>query len=118
MIAHIVLFSPKAGMADSELRSFAQSFQDACRQIPTIRRARIGPITELAASPELKMGHTAYSVAAWLEFDDEAGLEGYLKHPTHEVLGKLFWQYCGATLVADVKMADPIKDRVSEVFGL
>ncbi|HUF47060.1 MAG TPA: Dabb family protein [Vicinamibacterales bacterium] len=118
MIAHIVFFSPKPGLGKSDLRSFAQSFQDVCRQIPSIRRARIGPILELTAAPEPKVGVKTYSVAAWLEFDDGDGLEEYLKHPSHEVLGKLFWKYCGSTLVANVDMADPLKDRVGDVFGL
>ena len=118
MIAHIVLFAPKPGLKESEQQSFAQSFQEACRGIPAIRRARIGSILELNAAPALVVGDSPYSAAAVMEFDDYIGLQAYLKHPLHEVLGKLFWQYCGATLVIDAEMGDPKTEDVGSLFGL
>ena len=118
MIAHIVLFRPKDRLKTADLRSFAQSFQAACRNIESVRRARIGRILEATAAPDLKLGDKTYSVAAVLEFDDPAGLEAYLKHPVHEELGALFWRYCGSTMVVDAEMGDPVKDQVDQLFGL
>ena len=42
MIAHVVLFKPRADLSPEARRRLAESFEAALRQIPSIRRARVG----------------------------------------------------------------------------
>jgi hypothetical protein len=52
------------------------------------------------------MGETTYEFAAVLEFQDAAALTGYLQHPMHHELGRLFWDNCEKTVVSEVEYLD------------
>ena len=52
------------------------------------------------------MGDKTYEFAAVLEFQDEAALTGYLQHPMHHELGRLFWENCERTVVSEVEYLD------------
>ena len=112
MIAHIVLFRPKADLNLDARREFAEIFQRTCREVSSVRRARIG--RALASD----MGYVGafdarYTFSAVIEFDDQAGLLEYLVHPAHQTLGKLFWETCEATAILDVEMADAVNDSLA-----
>jgi hypothetical protein len=117
MIAHVALFRTRQGLTKDELGSFAQLFQAACRDIPSIRSAKAGPVTSVTTKPT-HIGDKPYNVAVFLEFDDRSGLDAYMKHPLHADLARLFWQYCETTVFADVDMVDPVVADLEEVFGL
>jgi hypothetical protein len=99
MIAHIVLFRPRADVTPVEQRAFVVALENACRHVPTIRRATIGR--------SLPSDHgTDFPYTAVIEFDDEAGLTAYLAHPLHVPLGALFRQACAATMVVNAETTD------------
>ena len=118
MIAHVVLFKPRSDVDKTALRSFAQSFQLACRRIPSIARVRVGRVTSLNVVTDQIVGDKTYPAVAYLEFHDLAGLEAYLQHPLHAELAKLFWQYCESTIFLDADAVDPIETDVDTIFGL
>lgn len=100
MIAHIVLFRAKPGVADSDRRAMFDALRAAATEIPTVRRFHVGNRITHGRSYEQLMTED-YPYAAVVEFDDLAGLEAYLQHPRHEGLGALFYQLLDAALVYD-----------------
>jgi|SRR5687767_3436723 hypothetical protein len=105
MIAHIVLFKPRPDLAVDARERLAASFQTALREIPSIRRARVGRRITHGRSYERLMS-VDYQFAAVLEFDDEAGLKAYLEHPAHQQLGALFFETFEQALMYDFSLAD------------
>ena len=61
------------------------------------------------------MGDTTYEFAAILEFDDQAGLVAYLNHPSHEALGRAFWEVCRSTVVVEVEGRAPDQWTIDEL---
>jgi hypothetical protein len=99
MISHIVLFRPRADVTPGEQRAFVAALENACRQVPTIRRATIG-----RSLPDDNGRDFPYT--AVIEFDDEAGFTTYLAHPLHVPLAALFRQTCAATVVVNAEATD------------
>ena len=107
MIAHIVLFTPKADVPANVVRSFAQSVLDVCGSVPSIQRAMIGKAVTADPGYSRSLGLTTYKYAAVLEFADQEALLDYLKDPKHGTLGRLFWEVCESTAVVEVDGRDP-----------
>jgi hypothetical protein len=61
------------------------------------------------------MGDTTYLFAAVLEFTDQAGLIAYLQHPSHDELGRQFWEVCQSTTVIEVDGRAPNEWTVDEL---
>jgi len=104
--AHIVLFQPKAHVPAADRAAFAASLARACREIPTVRRAIVGKAAAIDAGYPRSFGNDTYDYAAVLEFDDRDGLVGYLQHPLHQELGRLFWLVCERTAIVEVDLTD------------
>ena len=105
MIAHIVLFKPRADLPVGAGRRLADSFAAALREIPSIRRARVGRRITHGRSYETVMS-VDYQFAAVLEFDDEAGLKAYLEHPAHQQLGTQFFDAFEQALMYDFDLGE------------
>lgn len=106
MIAHIVLFEPKSSLDQSQKLAFAQSVIETCRSIAGVKRISVGKRVDVDPGYARLMGDTTYKYSAVLEFDDTEGLVRYLRDPKHEVLGRLFWQYCERAIVSEVEWFD------------
>lgn len=105
MIAHIVLFRPRADLSATERAAFIRAIEAASRQIPSIRRFSVGRRLLRDRPYESAMGRD-YPYAAVIEFDDLEGLSAYLDHPAHEEIARL-WATTGAeTLVYDYEMRE------------
>jgi hypothetical protein len=100
MIAHVVLFRLKPALSEETRDSLANSFSRAAREIPSIRRARIGSRVTLGRDYERLMA-IDFPFAAILEFDDVPGIQAYLDHPAHEQLAQLFFACFEQTLIYD-----------------
>lgn len=116
MIAHIVFFEPKENVTPDQKRSFGQLLVSLASSIDSIKRAYIGRSVRLDPGYDRHFGDKTYSFAAVLEFDDEAGLLEYLKHPKHEELGRLFWLWCDSTAIMEVETRD-LKDDLRQNLG-
>jgi Stress responsive A/B Barrel Domain len=106
MIAHLVLFNPKPGASESDLRSFAKTISEACRQIGAIERSHVGKRVEIEAGYPRSFGEKTYQYIAIFEFADAEALKQYLKHPLHQRLGRLFWELCESAVVIEAAMQD------------
>jgi hypothetical protein len=105
MIAHVVLFKPRADLSPDARRELAASFEAALKQIPSIRRARVGRRITHGRGYEALMT-VDYQYAAVLEFDDTAGLKAYLEHPAHQRLGAQFFEMFEQALMYDFDLAE------------
>jgi len=115
MISHIVLFTPRNDLPADRLRLFAQYVLAACSSIPSVTRAVIGKSIAIDPGYERSMGDTTYLFAAVLEFTDQAGLIAYLQHPSHDELGRQFWEVCQSTTVIEVDGRAPNEWTVDEL---
>ena len=106
MVAHVVLFRPKTQLPGDARQRLVDGFTRAVREIPQIRRARIGRrVTH--GRPYEQLMRADYSYAAILEFDDVAGLKTYLAHDAHEALGAAFFECFEEALIYDYEMGEP-----------
>jgi hypothetical protein len=103
MIAHVVLFRLKAGLADNARDGLAESLLRVAHEIPSIRHARVGRRVTIGRAYEQLM--TAdYPFAAILEFDDDTALKAYLDHPLHEQLAQRFFACVEQALTYDFEL--------------
>jgi hypothetical protein len=105
MVAHVVLFKPKPSLDASARRRLVETFQQAVREIPSIRRAHIGRrVTH--GRPYEQLMTVDYEYAAILEFDSVADLTAYLTHQAHDALGALFFEAFDVALMYDYEMTE------------
>jgi hypothetical protein len=64
------------------------------------------------------LGDQTYEFAAVLEFDDAAALEAYLEHPSHRVLGRLFWDNCASAIVMEAELRDALTEDLVSALDL
>jgi hypothetical protein len=99
MVSHLVLMTPRADLSVDDKRALIDAFEDAIREIPTVRGVRIGRRIVHGAGYEASAPDADYLVV--LDFDDLAGLQAYLQHPAHQALGARFGQALRAASVYD-----------------
>jgi hypothetical protein len=103
MIAHVILFRPRPDVSLTERRAIIDAYAIALRDIPTIRRARVGRRVMVGRSYE-DMMRTDFPYAAILEFDDLDGLRAYLDHPAHQDMATRLFAAIAEVLVYDFEM--------------
>jgi hypothetical protein len=103
MVWHLVLMKPRADLSVADRRAFADAFERASHEIPTIRDVRIGRRVTHGAGYEQGVPDAA-DFMALLAFDDLEGLQTYLRHPAHEELGTRFGQSLSSALVYDFEV--------------
>lgn len=118
MIAHVVLFTPRADLDPAARQALVGAFERACVDIPQIRRVRIGRRRVLGfAYDTISPVHLEYAVI--LEFDTEADLRSYLLHPAHAELGQRFTSSAAVAVAHDFEAVQPgelraLVDQVAE----
>ncbi|MDO8794707.1 MAG: Dabb family protein [Vicinamibacterales bacterium] len=105
MIVHVVLFRPKATVSPEDRKALARAFENAVRTIPSVRRAVVGRRVRPGAGYEA-LPQPDLQYAAFLEFDDQAGLQAYLGHPAHEEVGRRFFEVMEGGVVFDYELQD------------
>ena len=105
MIAHVVLFRPRPGLSPQERQLLVDAFTAAVLEIPSVRRARVGPRFTHGRGYEQLMT-AQYDYAALVEFDDAAGLLAYLEHPAHQELGERFFTAFEEALMYDFELRE------------
>ncbi len=103
MIAHVVLFRPRADLSTLEAAQLIDAFEQALLGIPMIRRSSVGRRITIGRDYEQLM-RTDFPYAAILEFDDVAGLREYLAHPAHSQIGAAVFAAAADILVYDFEM--------------
>jgi hypothetical protein len=105
MIAHVVLFEPRADLSAADREAFAASFERALTSIPQVRRARLGERVNLGRVYD-QQNARAFSHVAIIEFDSTADLLVYLEHPAHQELGARFYATAEAALALDFSLVE------------
>lgn len=103
MIAHVVLFEPKATITDVDREAFLDTMRVAFQEIPSVQRSLVAKRQLIGAGYESKVGDQTYSYVSVVEFEGIQDLKAYLEHPLHQRLGQLFWQNCDRTLIVDAE---------------
>lgn len=103
MIAHVVLFRPRPDLSLADRRALIDTWATALRDIPSIRRARVGRRVRIGRSYE-DLIKTDFPYAAILEFDDADGVRAYLDHPAHEAISTRFFAAIADTLIYDFEV--------------
>lgn len=101
MIQHVVLFEPKASLADADRAALVAALRRAVEGIPMIRRAVIGKRIRLGRPGYETQMAAHYEYSAILDFDSEAELRAYLDHPAHQELGTRLFTAAAAVLAYD-----------------
>jgi hypothetical protein len=104
MIAHVVLFEPKAAISESDRDVFLDAMKTAFQEITTVKRSMVAKRTPIGAGYEAKIGDQTYSYVCVAEFERVDDLRAYLEHPLHQRLGQLFWQNCERTMIVDAEI--------------
>lgn len=108
MIAHVVLFRPRADVSPDDRRAIIEAFARALRDIPSIRRAQVGRRIRIGRAYE-QMTRVDLTYAAILEFDDTAALYAYLDHPAHGEIAQRFFAALDDTLIYDFEVEDTVE---------
>lgn len=105
MIAHLVLFTPRVSLDSAEREGLVAALEHACRDIPSIRRVRIGRRRVLGQAYD-SLSPVEFEFAAILEFDTETDLRAYLDHPAHVELGRRFRSLADVAVAHDFEIVD------------
>jgi hypothetical protein len=106
VIAHVVLFRPKANLPPADRSALVEAFAHALQEIPSIRRSRVGRRVMHGRPGYEQMMREHYEYIAVLEFDDVNGLEAYLAHPAHRQLADQFFSAFEAALMYDYQLRE------------
>jgi hypothetical protein len=105
VIAHLVLFRPRADLPEATRRELGEALTTAIRDIPSVRRARVGRrVTH--GRPYESLMRVPYEYAAVIEFDDLDGLQAYLTHPAHDALAARFFAAFEEALMYDYELEE------------
>lgn len=105
MIAHVILFRPKASFGDAERKALAASITDGLKGIPSVHRVQVGKRFR-TGRPYDELMTEDYSHAAIIEFDDRAAFDAYLAHPAHQGLASRFFDVFDAALFYDYELGE------------
>jgi hypothetical protein len=106
MIAHVVLFNPRADLSEGDRRLLLEALVDASGEIPSIRHFRIGKRVKHGLPGYEQMMADDFEFAAIIEFADMAGLKNYLAHPSHAEIGRHFTRSAERSLAYDYELVD------------
>jgi stress responsive alpha/beta barrel protein len=106
MIAHVILWQPRAGLAGEERRRVLAALTMAVKGAPTVRSCRVGRRVKHGLSGYEQAMPQDFEFAAIIEFDDIDGLREYLRHPAHESIGEQFTSAAAAALAYDYEIVD------------
>ena len=104
MIAHVVLFKPRAGLSSADRETLIDALREAGRQIPQIRRFVVGARVKNGSPYEAAARD--FPFFAQFEFDSAADLAAYLAHPAHEQLARGFYEMSDAAEAYDFELSD------------
>jgi len=106
MIVHVVLFSPRPDLSATDRDAVLAALQSASKNIPSIKRLRIGKRVKHALPGYEQMMRDDYEYAVMIEFDYVEGLKAYLQHPEHAAAGHHFTASASKALAYDYEVVD------------
>jgi hypothetical protein len=106
VIAHVVLFEPRPDLTEAERRHIVEGLRSAAREVPAIRRLRVGRRVRHGIAGYEQAMREDYSFAAILEFESMHGLLEYLAHPAHAAIGRHFTASSVRALAYDYQLVE------------
>lgn len=103
LIAHVVLFRLRPEVSIEDRRALIDAWASALREIPMIRRARVGRRVRIGRSYE-SLTSIDLPFAAVLEFDNVDALRAYLDHPAHEAIAVRLFAAVADALIYDFEV--------------
>jgi hypothetical protein len=100
MVSHCVVMKPRPSLTAAEQDALIAAFERAIREIPTVRRVRVGRRIVHGAHYEARMPDAA-DYLVLIDFADLAGLTTYLHHPAHDDIRTHFGQAVSAAFIYD-----------------
>jgi hypothetical protein len=104
MIAHVILWQPRADLSAGERQSVLAALVSAVKGAPTVRSCRIGRRVRHGEPGYEQVMSQDFGYVAIIEFDDIDGLRRYLRHPAHEAIGEQFTSAAAAALAYDYEL--------------
>jgi hypothetical protein len=105
MVIHVVLYRPRPNLDKRVRAALLEAVSMARDEIPQIRRVVLGK--RVVRAQPYRLGNMPdLPFAAVIEFTDRDGLEGYLAHPRHQELARLFNDSVEAGFIFDYDVAD------------
>jgi hypothetical protein len=104
VVAHVVLFTPKATLSADERTAFLRTLEATFAAVPDIARARVGA-RRVSDRPYERLG-ARYAYLALLEFESAAALQRYLDHPAHDAVAQAFYVSLERAEVGDFDLVD------------
>lgn len=105
MVAHVVLFTPKADLSAEGRSAFVGALEDALGGIPCVRRATVGR-RFLAGRQYDALVPVAFEYVAVIEFATREDLVRYLDHPAHDALAEKFYGQTEVAAAYDYDLVD------------
>jgi hypothetical protein len=99
VILHLVLFTPRADLSETDQDRLAEALERALTSIPSVSSYRVGRRIRTGAAYDA-LG-PAFDYCAAIEFASLDGLAEYLRHPSHVELGQLFYTASGEAFAGD-----------------
>jgi hypothetical protein len=90
VIVHVVMIEPRANLDPAAIDAAVADLARAAKEIPSIRRIRIGRRAIHGRAGYEQAMVIDYAFVALIEFDDQSGLDEYLRHPSHTSLSRHF----------------------------
>lgn len=115
MIAHVILFAPRSDLTTAQRLEILEAFTAAARSAPTVRSVRAGRRVRHGLPGYESAMRENFEYLAILEFDDMAGLTGYLQHPAHAAAGQHFTASADVALAYDYAVVSP--DDLAALIG-
>ena len=106
MIVHIVMINPRADLEPAAVETVMADLQNAAREIPSIRRLRVGARVKHGLGGYEQAMVLDYMYFAEFEFDDVRGLQEYLRHPSHDSLNRHFGTMGQRALAYDYELTE------------
>jgi hypothetical protein len=108
VIVHVVLFSPKPDLSETDRRALLDALVQASSGIPSIKRFRVGKRVKHSLPGYEQMMRDDYEFAVTIEFDDMEGLKSYLRHPSHAAIGHHFMASSSRALAYDYEISESL----------
>ena len=106
MIAHVILWQPRAGSTAEQRHEVLAALTAAVKAAPSVRSCRIGRRVKHGLPGYEQAMAQDFEFAAIIEFDSVDGLRQYLRHPAHESIGEQFTSAAAAALAYDYEIVD------------
>ena len=78
-LMHVFAYTPVKGATQADFDAFRKATADMVGKVPGLRKAWVGKLRH-----PLKVGDDTREYGVAMEFDNEAALDAYAKHPAHD----------------------------------